>query len=47
MQEVEMFSHIKVWPKGLSGNNGYMDSSDLQRTCALFWLSRELSWFVS
>lgn len=24
MQEVEMYSHIKMWPKGLSGNNGYM-----------------------
>lgn len=23
MQEVETFSHIKTWPKGLSGNNGY------------------------
>lgn len=23
MQQVEMFSHIKMWPKGLSGNNGY------------------------
>lgn len=22
MQEVEMFSHIKMWPKGLNGNNG-------------------------
>lgn len=32
MQEVEMFSHIKMCPKGLSGNNGYIDSLDLQRT---------------
>lgn len=23
MQEVEMFSHIEMWPKGFSGNNGY------------------------
>lgn len=23
MQEVEMFSHIKMWPEGLSGNDGY------------------------
>lgn len=38
MQEVEIFSHIKMWPKGLSGNNGYVDSSDLRRICALFWL---------
>lgn len=35
MQEVEMFSHIKMWPKGLSGNSDYTGSSDLQRTCAL------------
>lgn len=35
MQEVEMFSHIKMCPKGLSGNSGYMDSLDLQRSCAL------------
>lgn len=40
MQEVEMFSQIKMWPKGLSGNSGNTDSSDLQRTCArLFCLS--------
>lgn len=23
MQVVEMYSHIKMWPKGLSGNNSY------------------------
>lgn len=23
MQQTEMFSSIKIWPKGLSGNNGY------------------------
>lgn len=23
MQEMEMFSHIKMWPKGFNGNNGY------------------------
>lgn len=23
MQGVEMYSHIRMWPKGLSGNNGY------------------------
>lgn len=23
MQEVEMLHHTKMWPKGLSGNNGY------------------------
>lgn len=23
MQDVEMFSHIKMWPKGLNGNNGF------------------------
>lgn len=35
MQEVEMFSHIKMQPKGLSGNSGYVDSYDSQRICAL------------
>lgn len=33
MQQVEMFSHIKIWPEGLSGNDGYT-TSDLQRTHA-------------
>ena len=23
MQQMEMFSSIKMWPKGLNGNNGY------------------------
>lgn len=23
MQEVEMFYHTEMWPKGLRGNNGY------------------------
>lgn len=23
MQEVEMLYHVEMWPKGLSGNNGY------------------------
>lgn len=23
MQGVEMYSHIRMWPKGLCGNNGY------------------------
>lgn len=23
MQEVEIFCHTEMWPKGLSGNNGY------------------------
>ena len=23
MQQMEMFSNIKMWPKGLNGNNGY------------------------
>lgn len=33
MQVVEMYSHIKMWPKGLSGNNSYT-TLQIQRTCA-------------
>lgn len=47
MQQMEMFSSIKMWPKGLSGNSGYTTlqiyREPMLSVLPLLWSS----WFIS